>query len=104
METWWSSSSAAERGTASEAGAVAAPRAPRSRTRGLIGRLRALQGPRRWARLGLVLALVIVPGSINLAIAALPLLVGLGRLRGRRLRFYRNRFSRNSAAPGREER
>ena len=104
METWWSSSSAAEQGPAPKAGAAAAPRVPRSRTRGLIGRLRALNGPRRWVRLGLVLALVIVPGSINLTIAALPLLVGLGRLRGRRLRFYRNRFSRKSAAPEREER
>jgi hypothetical protein len=35
----------------------------------------------RWGRLGLVLVLICVPGSINLAITALPFLLGLGRLR-----------------------
>ena len=79
MATWWNSSSVAE----GEAGRPLLGAPVRADAPEAVAGRPSLPG--RWGRLALALLLVIVPGSINLTLMVLPFLVGLGRLRGRRI-------------------
>lgn len=74
MATWWSSSSAGDR-------PLAGPAARAVMTRAVPVEFAVGARPGRWSHACLVLVLVMVPGSINLAIMALPFLLGIGRLR-----------------------
>jgi len=75
MATWSSLSNAAEppRGGALRGERTVPARVPGTRR------------PGRWSRFALIVLFVAVPGSINLAIMALMVLLGLGRLRRHRV-------------------